>query len=142
MPNLYLQQKQVLSALQVQSLSILTASMQDLVRIIEEHAEQNPLMILKRRKNPLRDVRYVSKSAQEASDRYEEYLSSVPAKEDDLKQHFIKELAYLDLKPEEMEMCKLIVSNLDSKGLLIYDAQELLEIFDMDCEGKTELYGR
>ena len=142
MPNLYLQQKQVLSALQVQSLSILTASMQDLVRIIEEHAEQNPLMILKRRKNILRDVRYVSKSAQEASDRYEEYLNSVPAKEDDLKQHFVKELAYLDLKPEEMEMCKLIVSNLDSRGFLIYDAQELLEIFDMDSKGKTELYHR
>ncbi len=142
MPSLSLQQKQVLSAAQVQTLSILTAPANELVEIIEKRAEQNPFMLLKGRSDKPRYSRSVSSQAQEASDRHEEYLNSIPDKEGDIKRHLSDQIEYLDLTRDEEEMCRLIISNLDDRGFFVYGADELLEVFEISGRDKFELYER
>ncbi|MBQ0039940.1 MAG: hypothetical protein KBS64_05895, partial [Treponema sp.] len=111
-----------MSQKQIQSLSILSMSTQDLVAELSRAAEDNPALIVEdkiaKRRIPKDNTRISSSSTQGemASEAHQAALEAKADTRTSLSEHFLSQLNMTKIPPAEYELCEKLIYNLDSKG--------------------------
>lgn len=121
-------QLQVLSQKQLQSLSVLSLSSQELYDRLDKFAQENPAFTLtKLHRTSTKTSSSVSRSGQESSDNFQSVLESRADTRESLTHHLMTQLNSMNLTESEAAFGTTIIHHLDNHGFLIYDPVSLLD---------------
>lgn len=121
-------QTQTLNQSLIESLHLLTLPSTELESYLEKECEKNPLLKIVK-KDSIRDVdkSYVSSSSIQKSENYQMMLNQVSQDGETLYTHLQSQIGLLKFSEDEKTIANLILSALDSNGLLTTDINNLLK---------------
>ncbi|OHW61593.1 RNA polymerase sigma-54 factor [Andreesenia angusta] len=136
--NPKLNQHLKLSPLVMQQLKLLQLSQVELLEHIADELEQNPLlqsegepvMSAEDFSSYFKSLNEMKMSFEKDDEITEPSISYTPT----LSEHLLSQLPFLDISERELKSCKIIIGNLDEKGYLCTDLDELSEHFHIPVE--------
>ena len=120
-----IKQEQKLSLLQTQLNTILTMQDYELRAYVNNEIRNNPIIDLDKYER-ITYSKKVSADSLKKSDDYYDFLNSLSTNDESLYTHLEKQLFLQKLNDDELEIGKLIISNLNQSGYLILPEDELL----------------
>ena len=134
-------QSQKMSQRQIYSLNLLSMNSQDLRNEVFAAVDKNPALeivkdpftgvsgVKEKSANSSDNLRFakVSASGQEKSDSFQEVLESRPDERESLQEHLISQLNVSKVTPEQYELSRKLIENLDSSGFHILSPLSLLD---------------
>lgn len=118
-------QVQVMTQKQIQSLSILSMSADDLKNAVYAEVEKNPALII-RNSDKVKTGR-VSMSGVQKTEDYQAYLENCVDERKSLKTSLSEQINMIDLSETEKTICERLIGNLDDKGFHVLAPVSLLD---------------
>lgn len=131
-----LEQKQVLKMVMTkelrQAIELLQFSTYDLLQFIQRQAEENPLIELVE-KDEYPYQHYESRRYR-SSDEHFDPITIAASKERSLYEHLLEQIIAHQLTDEQYELVKYLIYNIDAKGYLTIEDEEVSELMNVSIE--------